>query len=253
MTTPSAPRSPGEPYRHVWPFLALLIPATALGFASSYAQGLTFSGLTFTTLVHVHGALMALWVVMLAAQASLIRMRRLGLHRWVGRSSYVVVPLSLLTMVLLSHETLVRDPELTLLDLRVQIFNVMQFVGFGLSWALALVYRHRMALHARFMVATVFAMASAIVVRILLNWFAWIPGLNLAADPDNIENVIATNGALLLTTLLALIAMDWRLGIRRSPFWLVTTTTLILHVGFFTFTKTAGWRDLVEWFAGLPL
>jgi hypothetical protein len=253
MTTSPTPRTPSDPYRRVWLVLALLIPATVLGFANSYLQGLTFSGLTFTTLVHLHGGLMALWVVMLAAQAWLVRSRRMGLHRRVGRASYVVVPLSLLTMILLSHETLARDPELTLLDFRFQIFNVMQFVGFGLSWALALVYRHRMALHARFMVATFFATASAIVARILINWFAWVPGLSLAADPDNIENVIATNGALILLVLVALIAVDWRLGIKRSPFWLVTTTTLTLHVGFFTFTKSAGWRNLVEWFAGLPL
>ena len=44
----------------------------------------------------------------------------------------------------------------------------------------------------------------------------------------------------------------WRLGIRWSPFWLVTVTTLIIHVGFFTFTATDRWMALVKWFADLP-
>jgi hypothetical protein len=51
--------------------------------------------------------------------------------------------------------------------------------------------------------------------------------------------------------LLGLIAMDWRLGIRHSPFWFVTVTTVIIHVGFFTFTKTEWWASLVRWFASL--
>jgi hypothetical protein len=52
--------------------------------------------------------------------------------------------------------------------------------------------------------------------------------------------------------LLALIANDWRLGIGQSPFWLVAITTLITHIGFFTFAKTDWWTSFVLWYAGVP-
>ncbi len=56
-----------------------------------------------------------------------------------------------------------------------------------------------------------------------------------------------------MLALLVLIALDWRAGIRRSPYWLVTVTTTIIHVGFFTFTKSDWWMAAVRWFADLPL
>jgi hypothetical protein len=64
-------------------------------------------------------------------------------------------------------------------------------------------------------------------------------------------NAAAANGAVLVLMLLALIANDWRIGIRRSPFWLVTITTVVTHIGFFTFTRSDWWMSFVQWFADL--
>ncbi len=253
MTTPDVAYSVRSPYRNLWIVLALLIPAAVLGFAKSYFQGRTFSGLPVSGLIHVHAALMTLWLAVLEGQARYIRTGRYQWHRWVGRSSTILAPLIVVTTVLVVHQTLNRKPEITTLDARFEIYDLMQVVGFGLAWALAMVYRQRTPVHVRFMVSTFFAMANAIVFRILLSWFSWVPGLNVAESIDNIDHVAAANGAVLILTLLGLIAMDWRLGIRVSPFWLVTVTLLIIHVGFFTFTKTDGWMAMVRWFADLPL
>lgn len=235
-------------YQKLWIVLALLIPAALLGFGKSYANGLTFSGQPMTALIHFHSALMFLWILMLIVQAWLIRTKRFVIHRWIGRSSFVVAPLILLTSVWVVHRTLsLKAPNINTLDARFEIYDLMQISSFGLCWGLALLYRQRIPLHVRFMVSTVFAFAS------VLNWFYWLPGMNFAADAANIDNIAALNGALIVLTLLGLIAMDWRLGIRWSPFWLVTASTLIIHVGFFTFTKTDWWMDTVLWFTNLGL
>jgi hypothetical protein len=252
MTTADVARGARGPYRHLWIALALLVPATFLAFAKSYSKLLTFSGQPMSATVHVHGALMGLWILMLVGQAWFIRARRYAAHRWVGRSSFLIAPLTLIMTVVTVHETLnLKAPNITLLDSRLEIYDLMQVIGFGLSWALAMVYRKRVRLHVRFMVSTAFAFGNAILFRVLLNWFFWVPGMNIAEDLGNIDNVAAVNGALLVAALLGLIAMDWRLGIRRSPFWLVTGTTVIIHVGFFTFTKTEGWSSIVRWFASI--
>jgi len=252
-TTDVAPRG-RSPYHHLWVVLALLIPTALLGFAKSYFKGLTFSGLSVTTIIHLHAALMVLWILMLIGQAWLIRTRRYRVHRWVGRSSFVIAPLLIIITVVATHETLNRKmPDITTLDARFEIYDLLQVLGFGLSWALALVYRKRMPLHVRFMVSTAFAFGSAIVFRIILNWFQWVPGMSVVDNLENIDNVAAANGTVLVLILLGLIAMDWRLGIKRSPFWLVTGTTVVIHVGFFTFTKTGWWMALVQCFADLRL
>jgi len=251
MATIEAARGVRSPYRHLWIVLALLIPAALLGFAKSYFRGVTFSGLTVSTLIHVHAALMALWLLILIGQAWFIRTGRYKMHRWVGRSSFVIAPLIIVMTAVATHETLNRKPEITTLDARIEIYDLMQVIGFALAWALALVYRRRTPIHVRFMVSTVFAMGNAILFRIILNWFDWVPGFGKETVAE-IESVAAANGAVLLIMLLALIANDWRLGIKRSPFWLVTITTLIIHIGFFTFTKSDWWMSLVQWYAGLP-
>ena len=117
----------------------------------------------------------------------------------------------------------------------------------------ALVYRKRTTLQVRFLVSTAFAFGNAILIRILINWFQWLPGMNVVDDVANFDNVAGVNGVILVLTLLGLIAMDWRRGIKCSPFWLVTVTTLFIHIGFFTFTKSEWWMALVLWFAGLPM
>jgi hypothetical protein len=93
------------------------------------------------------------------------------------------------------------------------------------------------------MISTAFAISTAILFRILLSW---VPGF------DSIESVAAANWLLLTLSLLALIAADWRNGMTRSPFWVVTVLIGIMHLGFWTFAKTAGWLAFTEWYARLP-
>ena len=246
MATLDLTRSDRSDYHHVWIILALLVPATLLAFAPTYFNGLTSSQLPVTTLVHLHTALMVLWVLLLISQAWLIRAKQYRIHRWTGRSSFVIVPLIVVVTLMLDRESLNRRPEVTTLDARIEIFFWGQLIGFVMAWALALMYRRHTPIHMRYMVSTVFAAGTAFMARIILNWFAWLPGM------DNISNTVAANGAVLLLMLLALIANDWRLGIGRSPFWLVAITTLTVHIGFFTFTKTDWWMSLVLWYAGVP-
>jgi hypothetical protein len=246
MATLDVTRTDRSAYHHVWIILALLIPVTLLAFAPSYFKGLTFSQLPVTTLVHLHTALMVLWVLLLISQAWLIRAKQYRIHRWTGRSSFVIVPLIVLVTLMLDRESLNRRPEVTTLDARIEIIFWGQLIPFVMAWTLALMYRRRTAIHMRYMVSTVFAAGTAFIARIILNWFAWLPGM------DNINNTVAANGAVLLLMLLALIANDWRLGIRRSPFWFVAITTLTVHIGFFTFTKTDWWMSIVLWYAGVP-
>ena len=231
--------------------LALLIPAVLLAFAPTYFKGLTFSELPVTPLVHVHTALMALWVLMLITQAWLIQAKQYRIHKWIGRSSFIIVPLIAIVTLMVTRESLIRKPEITVLDARIEVFTWGQVIPFLLVWALALIHRRRTPIHVRYMVSTLFAAGSAIVFRIIIKRLAWVPGLDFAQDPVNINNLAALNCGVLVLMLLALIANDWRLGIKRSPFWLVTITTLIMHIGFFTFSWTDWWMAFVRWYANL--
>src|SRR5262245_5692020 len=97
------------------------IPAVLLAFAPTYFQGITVSRLSVTALVHLHTALMVLWVLLLISQAWLIRARQYRIHRWVGRSSFIIVPPIVLVTLMLWRESLNRMP-ITMPVARTQIY-----------------------------------------------------------------------------------------------------------------------------------
>lgn len=245
MATGGKSRGSGIPFRNVYIYFALLIPLTLLAFAKSFFAGVTFSVKPLTVILNVHAALMVLWLLMLIAQASFIRTKRFQLHRWLGRSSYVIAPLIILAGLLTIHEGFNRYSEgLTSEVVRIETFGFGQILAFAVTWGLAILYRKRTLLHVRFMISTAFAVSTAIVLRII---FAWMFDRNIEA----LDTTAALNWALLTLLLLALIAMDWRRGMKRSPFWVVTILISVMHLGYWTFAKTDGWLTFCQWFADL--
>lgn len=231
------------PYGALFIYVVLLVPATLLAFAESYSAGVTFSGLSLTFLIQVHALLMALWLLMLIMQVWFIRTRRLRLHRWLGRSSYIIAPAIISVGLIATNEMLNRKSALTIDDFRLEAFTWGQLLGFGLAWGLAILYRRNTAVHLRFMISTTFAIGSAIVFRIILSWFGWVPGL------ESLDAIAAANWTVLTIPLLILIALDWRAGLKNSPYYIVASVITIMHIGFFTFTKSEGWAAYVRWFA----
>jgi hypothetical protein len=246
MADTAAVRPVRKPYRNVWLYLALLIPATLLAFWKTYSSGVTFSGRSATPVVHVHAALTALWVLMLIGQAWLVRTKRFRLHRWVGRSSFLIAPIIIWSAGVAVHENIRRDAEGIVQDASLQVFGLGMILAFAVTWGLAILYRKRTALHVRFMVSTAFAMGSAIGFRLARNWLGWVPGL------DSTGGLAIGNLVLLTLPLLVLIAVDWRMGIKRSPYWVVTILLALMHLGFPTIATTDAWLALCQWYADLP-
>jgi hypothetical protein len=235
-----------KPYRNVCLYLALLIPVALLAFWKTYSSGVTFSGRSATPVVHLHAALMTLWVLMLIGQAWLIRTKRFRVHRWVGRSSFLIAPIIIWSAAVAVRGTIGRDAEGIVQDASLQIFGLGQVLVFAVTWGLAILYRKRTSLHVRFMVSTAFAMGSAIGFRLARNWLGWVPGL------DSIGGLAIGNLVLLTLPLLVLIAVDWRMGMKRSPYWVVTILIALMHLGFPTIARTDAWLAFCQWYADLP-
>lgn len=244
-STIEAARVSRESLRTLQLYFALLVAVTVLAFWKSYFGILGNLPEGITALVHVHAALMILWLFMVIAQAWFVRTKRFRQHRLVGRSSYVIVPVLILSGLVTTHAFFNKPPPpgVTEAELRsLDVITLGQLVAFGLTWSLAMVYRKQTALHVRFIVSTVFAIGNAIVFRIF-NF--WVPGF------ETIEAATSANGTVLILLLLGLIALDWRRGIRRSPYWVVTLALAFLHLAYFTFARTAGWLSFCRWFAAL--
>lgn len=245
MTLVHPARGPGSSFRNLHLYFALLVPATMLGFWKTYFGILDSLPETMTTVTHVHGALMFLWLLMLIAQAWFIRTKRLRLHRAVGRSSYVIAPAIVISGLLALHKSFNQSPEGVPADIaRLDVLAFAMLMAFAASYTLAIVYRRRTTVHVRFIISTAFAIATAIVFRIFFNW---VPGTGTNAA------AVVANGCTITLPLLALIALDWRRGMKRSPYWVVTLILVVMHFGYWTFAKTDGWFTFCQWYADLPL
>jgi hypothetical protein len=207
-----------------------------IGFYPSYFSKLLDTSFSF----HVHGLLMFAWMGALIAQATFIRTHRMDLHRRAGKLSFALAPLIVLSGVIVIRETYdgIEMGREALQRLSVPAFAIAQF---ALSYALAMAYRRRPELHARYMISTGLVLTFAGTLRMFLNW---APGISSGPDAVN------ANYFLFEMVTAGLILNDLRLGQLRAPFVL----TLILfgtnHIFFATARDLAWWRTLATWIVG---
>ena len=124
--------------------------------------------------MHVHGIALLLWCLLLIVQPYLIRTKRNGLHKQVGKFSYLLVPIIAYSTVDLYK---FRLRELTALSTRDYLFTASvlnALLTFLIFYGLAIYFRKSPAIHARYMVCTVFALFTAVIDRIIRFYFSFL-------------------------------------------------------------------------------
>lgn len=195
--------------------------------------------------VHVHSVLMLLWFGLLIAQPFLVRAGWRRLHRWLGRSSLLLVPMIVVATLQMIHSRMrlanapgfVEDAEFLFLVLG-------QVVLFVLAWGLALRWRHRPALHARYMACTLLGLADPVVVRLV---YRYLPRLSI----DQLYQ--ATTLAVICVVVGILIVRERHATQGRSAFPLMLAATALLFGLFFTVARSDTWVAFATWYRGLPL
>ena len=90
-------------YRRSAPFFAALVLLAIPAFWPTY---LALRPYEADWHVHVHGIALFLWSVMLIAQPWLILRGKARIHRKVGKASYVLAPVIVVSTILLAHHRL---------------------------------------------------------------------------------------------------------------------------------------------------
>ncbi|TAE23676.1 MAG: hypothetical protein EAZ91_21765 [Cytophagales bacterium] len=136
-------------------YFVFVLIITTLGFYPTYLSKFpTFEGLT--NVHHFHGFIALVWILMLIAQAFLIRYKKYALHRLIGKAGYVVMPLLLISLFLVARAGYERNSKtMTKPDALAELSNGIPDILFmGILFVLAMAYRHRPAWHMRFMTST---------------------------------------------------------------------------------------------------
>jgi hypothetical protein len=117
-----------------------------------------------TTVTHFHATMIVLWMLLLIVQPVLIIKKKVALHRLLGKVSYLLVALMVLSLILIVNQEQSREKHLPVFA--ANLFDVPVFLVF---YGLAIYYRHKPAYHARFMVMTVLPFFDPALARIHVN------------------------------------------------------------------------------------
>lgn len=223
-------------YRNAFHWFIALLMILVIGFWPSYFSRIT-EPMHHT--LHLHAIAMLAWMLLLIAQSWLIRNRKLSHHRALGKLSFVIAPLVVITGIWVNFHFQGRVEE----PLATRAQAIFWF-GFFLPLLFALLYvqaiRHRrdMNLHARYMVLTALVFL--------------IPGLGRALDntleplglwtPTFLQLMFFTLGIALW-----LMIQDWR---RQKPWWpqLVFSVLWAVNIALYILLpKWSTWNDFSGW------
>jgi hypothetical protein len=151
----------------VW-VLLLLLPITFLGFYSSYFALL---GEPLPPIIHIHGIMMLLWLFIAIIQPFLVKYNKIGYHKKLGRLSYVLMPLIIVSGYFILQYSYQRAlsgdevgppghyPEELPLNIKAAEFVVIgsvYLIWLTIYYLLGVYFRKNTVAHAAFMIAAAF-------------------------------------------------------------------------------------------------
>lgn len=240
--------SPALPMRWASPAYVVLL---ALAFAAFWPGYIGKSMHTINGWTHFHAAMGTLWLLALIVQPWAIHSGRRQLHRMIGRSTYVLMPLVVISFIGLAHASMQghspREMGGVAYFFYIRVVLVSLFV---IAYVGAIVNRHQPAIHARYMVCTGLALVDPVVHRLAHRIELW------AFDSEAFDYQLLSFG-LVAALLVALIWMERRARVGRHVFPLMLAAFFIgwLPLGLELYKQPAvwnAWKAFAVAFAAFP-
>lgn len=152
--------------------MLLLFICLQIGFHPTYFQHFP-EFKKFTWLHHIHGMLMASWIILLVVQPILIHKEYFNSHRFVGKLSYAIAPLMIASMLLILrfsyHKGIIKRSFEAVISF--QSLTIMQLICFTLFFILAIINKKNTFKHMRYMIGTALVFVTPPLSRILGEYF----------------------------------------------------------------------------------
>ena len=134
-------------------FIAVLLMAFVGFYRTYFGLFPRFGGIS--TALHVHAVTVLVWFTILIVQPLLIRGKKLELHRLIGKVSYGVMPLVVLSIVWVMRLAFIRNTPIAPGAPDIRLVGIADLTFFIPFYLLAIYYRHKTNYHARYMAMTV--------------------------------------------------------------------------------------------------
>lgn len=202
-------------YKYLGYFLLLLIPLTFFGFYKTYFVQFPNFEENINIFIHLHAFIASIWILLLIVQPLLIINRKNQLHRKIGKLSYFVFPILILSFV----------PQM----IRIINSDVPQFLFFPLAdsillvlfYSLAMYNRRNTSKHMRYIIGTATVFLGPTIGRIGPKLLDWSEGMT-----QNVQYGI------IYLILIGLIFYDIRNRKNYQPYILILTVWVIHQITF---------------------
>jgi len=218
-------------YDRAYLYLLFALIVTLAGFLPTYIGRFE----TIESAHHYHGFTALLWMIILVVQPWLYAKDKIGIHKIVGRSTIILVPLVIYTGlkligIMLSKMAL-YPPNI---PYQLAFIDFYVLISFALFYILGLVYRKDTPVHSRLMVSTVFGPLVPGMTRLFFN----VPGVNSFAISLNITYII-------LEIVIILLMLDDRK--KRRANWVYPALFVSFVVQHLLMNYASGWELWRNW------
>lgn len=202
-------------YKNLGYILILLLPLTFLAFFKTYFNQIPTFEENITPYIHIHAIIASVWIIMLIAQPLLIRNRNYKLHKKIGKISYIVFPLLILSFIPQMARIINSDNP------NVLFFPLADSISLTIVYSLAIYYRRTMPKHMRYMIGTALVFLGPTIGR--------IGPLILGLSEKVTQNL---QYGIIYLILVGLIFVDRKSGKDYKPYLLILTTWIIHQIIF---------------------
>jgi hypothetical protein len=228
-------------YKHAYAYFLLALLIAIGGFYPSF-----FGRLGQTDPIRMfHGVTATVWLLMLIGQSWLYARRHMRLHRLIGRFSLVIVPLFLISGMLVLHDMLAGQQRgiVKAFGTMLGFLDLTSILYFAWTYWMAIAYRNRLQLHARYMASTATLLLPPALARLMA-------GLDLPFITSFMAGIHASYFATELVVL-ALLLSDLRNGGIKKPYVILLAFTLLQHLSVLITPKIGWLNDAARAFGAL--
>jgi hypothetical protein len=217
-------------YKNLGYFFLILFGLVFLGFFKTYFGLFPQFNAETTSVVHFHFFVQFLWVCTLITQPLLIRFERFKTHRLIGKLTYVLVPLIVVSIILMWQKGIAdrateNSPANYLSYLLKNHFHSLCDMTLLITfYSLAIYNKQTTKVHMRYMIAIALLYIDPTLSRLLSYWFT--------INDSNSDLITLLFTDLLL---LGLILYDIKYNRFYKPYIVALSLFLVYHICYFIF------------------
>ena len=222
-------------YKILIVFFVLIMIVSFAGFYNSYWSKFPRLG-EFKNLIHIHFLAFSCWLFLIVIQPILIMKKKFKLHRQLGRFSYLLAPILVLTIILLSKEKFIREFDEFPSDAAMTAFIAfVDISSFSTFYLIAMFKKSNVRWHVAFIIAATLIVLNPGLSRLLNQITMGLGIITAVLIPFLVPGII-----------LIIEKIKYKRAILKSPYFLIIIIWTIEILLFILIPRTEFWKNITS-------